>query len=71
MVAVAVVEGLFVVGGWDCAEASDSARCGAQPDRYPPRSIMKMASLLALIRHPMSRREKVREGVASAYYFLD
>ena len=58
----AVVEGLFVVGGWDCAEASDSVRCWAQPDRHPQRSIMNNASLLALIGHPnVPPREGARE----------
>ena len=45
----AIVEGLFVVGDGDCAEASDSARCWVQPDRPPPRSITKMINLAVLI----------------------
>ena len=48
----AIVEGLFVVGDGDCAEASDSVRCWAQPERYPPSSIMNRTSLAALIGNP-------------------
>jgi len=45
----AVIEGLFVVGGDDCAEASDSVRFTAQPHRHPPSNITNRINLAVLI----------------------
>ena len=48
-VMVAVAEGLFNVGGGDCAEASDSSRFTAQPHRLPPSSITNRVNLAVII----------------------